>query len=89
MSQHVIDEPFEPSPFMTGGPRALDSDFSMMSSRPQRGQTDVDTSVQLPTNDRENNMKENNVAKIKVVVRFANWSSLSCLSSLIYHESII
>ncbi|KAK4759246.1 hypothetical protein SAY87_022377 [Trapa incisa] len=69
LSEHVIDEPFEPSPFMIGGPRAIDSDFSMMSSKPPSGQTDIDTSVQLPTNDKESNTKENNVAKIKVVVR--------------------
>ncbi|KAK4755662.1 hypothetical protein SAY87_009419 [Trapa incisa] len=69
LSEHVIDEPFEPSPFMMGVPRAIDSDFSMMPSKPQSGQTDIDTSDQFPTNDKENNTKENNVAKIKVVVR--------------------
>ncbi|OWM74078.1 hypothetical protein CDL15_Pgr008389 [Punica granatum] len=69
LSEHVIDEPFEPSPFITGGPRAFDSDFNLLSSKPQRGQTDVDTSVQLPITEKENNTKETNVAKIKVVVR--------------------
>ncbi|KAK4767322.1 hypothetical protein SAY86_015072 [Trapa natans] len=69
LSEHVIDEPLEHSPFMTVGPKAFDSDFNLMSTGPQRGQSDIDTSVPLPTNEKESNIKENNVAKIKVVVR--------------------
>lgn len=66
-SQHVISEPFEPSPFMPGATRAFDNDFNVMTSRPQKGQTEADPSVGFLTNEKENT-KENNVAKIKVVV---------------------
>ncbi|KAE8076767.1 hypothetical protein FH972_015394 [Carpinus fangiana] len=68
LSEHVISEPFEPSPFMPGGTRAIDNDFNVTSSGQQGGQLDTDASVPLPTNEREGT-KENNVAKIKVVVR--------------------
>ncbi|CAK9138984.1 unnamed protein product [Ilex paraguariensis] len=69
LSEHVISEPFEPSPFMPAVTEAFDSDFDVMTSRQQRGQVDDDAPVGLPTNGKENNTKENNVAKIKVVVR--------------------
>ncbi|XP_057956924.1 kinesin-like protein KIN-13A isoform X2 [Malania oleifera] len=69
LSEHVISEPFEPSPFMPGGTKVLDNDFNVLLGRQQRGQTDADASVGLPTNDKEIIAKENNVAKIKVVVR--------------------
>lgn len=48
--------------------KAFDSDFEVMSSRHQRGQKDGDALVALPTNEKENSSRENNVAKIKVVV---------------------
>ncbi|ONK61600.1 uncharacterized protein A4U43_C08F31650 [Asparagus officinalis] len=64
LSEHVMTEPFEPSPFMPT--RDFDDDFDAMSSR-QQGH--IDGSVKLPTNDKETNVKESNVAKIKVVVR--------------------
>ncbi|KAF8387851.1 hypothetical protein HHK36_026513 [Tetracentron sinense] len=67
LSEHVMSEPFEPSPFMPGITRGFDSDFDTMTSRPQRGQ--VDSSIGLPTYEKESNSKESNVAKIKVVVR--------------------
>ncbi|KAL2339025.1 hypothetical protein Fmac_013471 [Flemingia macrophylla] len=68
LSEHVISEPFEPSPFMPGGARLFEDDFNPM-SRKQERETDADASVFLPTNEKENNARENNVAKIKVVVR--------------------
>jgi hypothetical protein len=52
---------------MPGGTRAIDNDFNVTSSGQQGGQLDTDASVPLPTNEREGT-KENNVAKIKVVV---------------------
>ena len=66
-NQHVISEPFEPSPFMPGGPRTFDDDFGVTSGGQLRGQSDADASVPLPINEKETT-KENNVAKIKVVV---------------------
>ncbi|XP_059648372.1 kinesin-like protein KIN-13A isoform X2 [Cornus florida] len=69
LSEHVISEPFEPSPFMPAVTKAFDSDFNVTTSRQQKGQTDTDASVGLPINEKENNTRENNVAKIKVVVR--------------------
>ncbi|CAK9145580.1 unnamed protein product [Ilex paraguariensis] len=64
LSEHVISEPFEPSPFMPAVTKAFDNNFDAMASRPQRGQTDAHEPVGLPMSE-----KENNVAKIKVVVR--------------------
>ncbi|TKY54159.1 Kinesin-13A protein [Spatholobus suberectus] len=70
LSEHVISEPFEPSPFMPGGARVFEDDFNPI-SRKQEREADADASVFLPTNEKENNTttRENNVAKIKVVVR--------------------
>ncbi|KAK7264647.1 hypothetical protein RJT34_32256 [Clitoria ternatea] len=69
LSEHVISEPFEPSPFMPGGARVFEDDLNPISSKQERGEADADASVYLPTNEKENNARENNVAKIKVVVR--------------------
>lgn len=66
--QHVISEPFEPSPFMPGGGRVLEDDFNAVNSRQERGETDLDASFAIPMNEKDNNTRENNVAKIKVVV---------------------
>ena len=66
--QHVIPEPFDPSPLMPGASKGFENDFNVNSSRQQREQTDADLSVLFPTNEKENSSKENNVAKIKVVV---------------------
>lgn len=46
---------------------AFDNDFNAMTSRLERGQTDTDASFGLPS-EKENSTRENNVAKIKVVV---------------------
>ncbi|KAL3583040.1 hypothetical protein D5086_017372 [Populus alba] len=69
LSEHVIPEPFDPSPLMPGASKGFENDFNVNSSRQQREQTDADLSVPFPTNEKENSSKENNVAKIKVVVR--------------------
>ncbi|GFY85097.1 P-loop containing nucleoside triphosphate hydrolases superfamily protein [Actinidia rufa] len=68
LSEHVISEPFEPSPFMPGITEVFDDDFNVVTSRQERGQTDIDLSVGLPS-EKESSTRENNVAKIKVVVR--------------------
>lgn len=52
---------------MPGGPRTFDDDFGVTSGGQLRGQSDADASVPLPINEKETT-KENNVAKIKVVV---------------------
>lgn len=69
LSDHVMSEPFEPSPFMPGVTRDFDTEFNVAPGKQQRGQTDVDASTGLPVHEKEGNIKENNVAKIKVVVR--------------------
>ncbi|KAK7363570.1 hypothetical protein VNO77_05717 [Canavalia gladiata] len=69
LSEHVTSEPFEPSPFMPGGPRVFEDDFNPISSKQERGEADADASVFLSMNEKENSTRENNVAKIKVVVR--------------------
>ncbi|CAA2983189.1 kinesin KIN-13A [Olea europaea subsp. europaea] len=48
---------------------AIESDFDMMANRLQKVQTDVDAPVVFYTNEKESSTRENNVAKIKVVVR--------------------
>ncbi|KAG5555065.1 hypothetical protein RHGRI_012558 [Rhododendron griersonianum] len=68
LSEHVISEPFEISPFMPAVTEAFDNDFNVMTSRLERGQADTDASFGLPS-EKENSTRENNVAKIKVVVR--------------------
>ena len=64
--QHVMSEPFEPSPFMPSGARAFDNDLNVATGGQQRGQ-EADASVSYQTNEKES-ARENNVAKIKVVV---------------------
>lgn len=66
LSEHVMSEPFEPSPFMPSGTRGFDNDLNVATGGQQRGQPDSD--VSYPANDKEIT-RENNVAKIKVVVR--------------------
>ncbi|XP_057429548.1 kinesin-like protein KIN-13A [Lotus japonicus] len=68
LSEHVISEPFEPSPFMPGDARVFEDDFDPITSKLDR-EADVDASSSLPMNEKENSTRENNVAKIKVVVR--------------------
>jgi kinesin family protein 2/24 len=77
-----MSEPFEPSPFMPGGTRAFDNDFNVTSSGHQGGQPDADALVPLPTNEREGT-KENNMAKIKVVVCWQQGALFVCLFAYI------
>ena len=53
---------------MPGGTRVLEDDFNPISSKQERGEADADASLFVPANEKENNTRENNVAKIKVVV---------------------
>ncbi|XP_073054509.1 kinesin-like protein KIN-13A [Primulina eburnea] len=69
LSDHVISEPFELSPFMPTVTTTLETDYDEIVNRQQRVQTDVEAVAESLTNDKENNSRENNVAKIKVVVR--------------------
>ncbi|KAJ6769429.1 KINESIN-LIKE PROTEIN [Salix koriyanagi] len=69
LSEHVIPEPFDPSPLMPGVAKGLENDFNVTRSRQHREQTDADLPVPFPTSEKESSSKENNVAKIKVVVR--------------------
>ncbi|KAL1806675.1 hypothetical protein ACET3Z_029743 [Daucus carota] len=68
LSDNALTEPFESSPFMTDVTEAVDNNFEVIPNQQQRGQADGDTSRVLPTNEKDNT-RENNVAKIKVVVR--------------------
>ncbi|KAK2412061.1 Kinesin-like protein KIN-13A [Trifolium repens] len=69
LSEQVISEPFEPSPFIPGGTREFEDNFNSVSFKQGGEETIVDASNSLPVNEKENNTRENNVAKIKVVVR--------------------
>ncbi|XP_057430350.1 kinesin-like protein KIN-13A [Lotus japonicus] len=68
LSEHVISDTFEPSPFMPGDARVFEDDFNPINSRLER-EADIDVSSSFPMNEKENSTRENNVAKIKVVVR--------------------
>lgn len=48
--------------------KAFENDLDVITIRPQRGQTDAEAPVGLSANEKENSTRENNVAKIKVVV---------------------
>lgn len=52
---------------MTGVTEAVDNGFEVIPNQQQRGRADGDTSHVLPTNEKDST-RENNVAKIKVVV---------------------
>lgn len=62
--QHVITEPFEPSPFMPSVNKEFEDDFNFPANRQQRQQTYAEPLGSLPKSEKENN----SVAKIKVVV---------------------
>ncbi|KAL5097988.1 hypothetical protein RYX36_002315 [Vicia faba] len=68
LSEHMISEPFEPSPIIPGDTRTFEDDFYPTNSKLEK-EADVDASINLPVNEKENSTRENNVAKIKVVVR--------------------
>ncbi|CAA0817500.1 Kinesin-13A [Striga hermonthica] len=69
LSDHVIIEPFEPSPFMPAVTEAFESDCEI-ASRQQRGQTDTtEAPAGSAVTEIESSTRENNLAKIKVVVR--------------------
>ncbi|XP_020101579.1 kinesin-like protein KIN-13A isoform X2 [Ananas comosus] len=63
LSEHVTSEPFEPSPFM---PKEIDDDYDIV---PGGQQGPADINIRSSTSEKEISTKENNVAKIKVVVR--------------------
>lgn len=70
LSENVLTEPFEPSPFMPGITKDVDDDFFMTTGTQPKEQNDTEFSDALfSTNEKENSTRENNVAKIKVVVR--------------------
>lgn len=79
--QHVMSEPFEPSPFMPSGTRGFDNDLNVATGGQQRGQPDSD--VSYPANDKEIT-RENNVAKIKVVVCWLYSSNTQKFSAVAY-----
>ncbi|XP_044479985.1 kinesin-like protein KIN-13A [Mangifera indica] len=69
LSEHVISEPFEPSPIMPGVSKGFENDFNLTTGQQQKEHNDADVSASVLTNEKEISVRENNVAKIKVVVR--------------------
>ncbi|VVA97890.1 unnamed protein product [Arabis nemorensis] len=69
LSEHVISEPFEPSPFMPSVNQAFEEDFNVPANRQQRQEQDAEPSSSFPRSEKESCGRENSVAKIKVVVR--------------------
>ncbi|KAA3455680.1 kinesin-13A-like [Gossypium australe] len=69
LSEHVISEPFEPSPFMPSLNKEFEDELNVTTNRQQKEITDADASASLiSANEKEMSARENNVAKIKVVV---------------------
>ncbi|KAG6435443.1 hypothetical protein SASPL_100317 [Salvia splendens] len=68
LSDHVISDPFESSPFMPAVTKAFDTDIVGVANRQQRGQMNAEAPIGS-LNEKELGTRENNVAKIKVVVR--------------------
>ncbi|CAG7883646.1 unnamed protein product, partial [Brassica rapa] len=69
LSEHVISEPFEPSPFMPSVNQAFEEDFSVPANQQQRQEQDAEPSSPFPRSEKESSGRENSVAKIRVVVR--------------------
>ncbi|KAK8498331.1 hypothetical protein V6N12_073501 [Hibiscus sabdariffa] len=70
LSEHVISEPFEPSPFMPSLNKEFEDERNVTTSQQQKELSDADASASLfCANEKEMSTRENNVAKIKVVVR--------------------
>ncbi|KAK5803154.1 kinesin-like protein KIN-13A [Gossypium arboreum] len=70
LSEHVISEPFEPSPFMPSLNKEFEDELNVTTNRQQKEISDADSSASLiSANEKEMSARENNVAKIKVVVR--------------------
>ncbi|CAH8391949.1 unnamed protein product [Eruca vesicaria subsp. sativa] len=69
LSEHVISEPFEPSPFIPSVNQTFEEDFSVPANQQQRQEQDAEHSSPFPRSEKENTGRENSVAKIKVVVR--------------------
>ncbi|KAL1220527.1 Kinesin-like protein KIN-13A [Cardamine amara subsp. amara] len=69
LSEHMISEPFEPSPFMPSVNQAFEEDFNVPANRKQRQEQDAEPSSSFPRSEKESSGRDNNVAKIKVVVR--------------------
>lgn len=53
---------------MPGSTKEFEDDFNSVSIKQEGGDAVADVSIFLPVNEKENNTRENNVAKIKVVV---------------------
>ncbi|KAB2012187.1 hypothetical protein ES319_D09G072300v1 [Gossypium barbadense] len=70
LSEHVISEPFEPSPFMPSWNKEFEDELNVTTNRQLKEISDADASASLiSANEKEMSARENNVAKIKVVVR--------------------
>lgn len=64
----MISEPFEPSPFMPSVNQAFEEEFNVPANRKQLQEQDAEPSSSFPRSEKESSGRENNVAKIKVVV---------------------
>ncbi|KAG2727088.1 hypothetical protein I3843_01G139100 [Carya illinoinensis] len=61
LSEHVIPEPFEPSPFMPGGTKAFDDDSNATAGGQQGGQPNV---RKRPLNKKELSRKEDDIVNV-------------------------
>ncbi|KAI3855185.1 hypothetical protein MKW92_036365 [Papaver armeniacum] len=65
LTEDVMSESFEPSPFMPADPRGFDNDFDAVPSRQVRQPAEAP----MKSNERDIGTNQSNLAKIKVVVR--------------------
>ncbi|GAB2227464.1 hypothetical protein Droror1_Dr00009286 [Drosera rotundifolia] len=69
LSEHVMTEPFEPSPSISALAKSFDDDITDATQQKESWRGDSDASNGLAFFEKETTTKEKNVAKIKVVVR--------------------
>lgn len=68
VTNSLISEPFEPSPFMPSVNQAFEEDFSVPANQQERQEQDAEPSSPFPKSEKESSGRENSVAKIRVVV---------------------
>jgi len=72
---------------MPGDARVFEDDFNPINCKLESGEADADASISLPMNEKEYSTRENNVAKIRVVV-CQNFID-TCITSSSTHRYLI
>jgi len=72
---------------MPGDARVFEDDFNPINYKLESGEADADASISLPMNEKEYSTRENNVAKIRVVV-CQNFIYI-CITSSFMHRFLV